>query len=343
MKKLTIVIPTYNRHPYLIRSINYWSLVLNQYQEFTLLILDGSEKKLDYQKYFHESITYFHNPVSVHERLSKAGEMINTDMVVMISDDEFLLPSALRHGINYLEAYSEFAMCTCVCLGFKKAKKINDPVRLFPMYLDAITKSRSEYILKDRLLNHFSYPYIPLVCNSICRKDVWVNNFNIVNSIESNKFGVGEIVAECSGLIQGKLKVLRELYWLRSFDISPSFSSDPESCHNPVNNFSDTTFSELNIITSNIAGYYSDKLKANSRDLFSAIYEALNSYILLYDKKPKYSPNEIFLKDLRTLQFNGGMHLNTQFIKTFFAKNKIAINTYELNSILDSIQQFNVK
>ena len=92
MKKLTIVIPTYNRHPYLIRSINYWSLVLNQYQEFTLLILDG-RKKLDYQKYFHESITYFHNPVSVHERL-QAGEMINTDMVVMISDDEFLLPSA---------------------------------------------------------------------------------------------------------------------------------------------------------------------------------------------------------------------------------------------------------
>ena len=71
------------------------------------MILDGSEK-LDYQKYFHESITYFHNPVSVHERLSKAGEMINTDMVVMISDDEFLLPSALRHGINYWK-HSEFA------------------------------------------------------------------------------------------------------------------------------------------------------------------------------------------------------------------------------------------
>ena len=61
--------------------------------------------------------------MSVHERLVKQSEMINTDMVVMISDDEFLLPSALRHGSNYLEAYSEFAMCTGVCLGFKVKNK----------------------------------------------------------------------------------------------------------------------------------------------------------------------------------------------------------------------------
>ena len=56
LNKLTIVILTYNRHKYLIRSINYWSNY-----NIKLLILDGSSVELNDSCLQSKNIKYVHN------------------------------------------------------------------------------------------------------------------------------------------------------------------------------------------------------------------------------------------------------------------------------------------
>ena len=69
LKKLTLVILSYERKEYLMRLLKYYFL-----SDVNILILDGSKKcnSSFLQKFFNESTRYFHMPVSYKDRISFA-------------------------------------------------------------------------------------------------------------------------------------------------------------------------------------------------------------------------------------------------------------------------------
>ena len=85
---LSIVIPTYNRHNYLKRTLKYWNN-----KEAIIHVLDGSDKPLPIKiiRSFGQNIKYHYLKLSLIERIGYSQKLINTKYVALLSDDEFYL------------------------------------------------------------------------------------------------------------------------------------------------------------------------------------------------------------------------------------------------------------
>ena len=100
ISNLSIVIPTYNRQDYALRNMKFWSE-----RGASVYVLDGSSLAIDKErmKEIGPNVRYCHMPVSIHERLLAATNFISTPYCIMLSDDEFFIPSALEACIKELE------------------------------------------------------------------------------------------------------------------------------------------------------------------------------------------------------------------------------------------------
>ena len=98
LNKLSIVIPTFDRQKYALRSMKYWSD--NGIPK--VHVLDGSKEPIE-QKYLEdlgENLFYYHWPMSMSQRLINIGEYLTTPFTTLMADDEFLLPSGLEMAIK---------------------------------------------------------------------------------------------------------------------------------------------------------------------------------------------------------------------------------------------------
>ena len=106
LSKLTVVVPSKCRQDYLLRQIRYWSATSAQ-----LIIVDGTSlpisSEVRHEVNTHPRIEYHHIPSSLNDRLHFAGGMIETPYAVMLSDDEFHLPTGLAASIRVLEGNPE--------------------------------------------------------------------------------------------------------------------------------------------------------------------------------------------------------------------------------------------
>ena len=98
----SIIIPTFERHDILRRSIEY-------YKNFncSVLIADSSAKKLSCK--FPGNIIYRHLPdLSFTEKILKVAKTITTKYVCVTGDDDFFLESNLQRGSNFLDQNLDF-------------------------------------------------------------------------------------------------------------------------------------------------------------------------------------------------------------------------------------------
>ena len=119
LEKLTIVIFSYNRHKYLKRTIKYWS----DYN-VKLLVLDGSDIKLEDPCLNIKNIRYIYGPKDLYGRVLSSINYIDTEFMMLACDDEFYLPSALSTCIEFLSKESSFLVVEDAQLGFTQIKKI---------------------------------------------------------------------------------------------------------------------------------------------------------------------------------------------------------------------------
>lgn len=110
LKKLTVIIPTYNRQHFLLRQTTYWAN-----SGAKLILIDGSPKPLksNLQRILKKSgdIKYIHSNTSVSDRLAKAGKYITTPYAVTLNDDDFILMSGACDAIKVLDKYSDVVAC----------------------------------------------------------------------------------------------------------------------------------------------------------------------------------------------------------------------------------------
>jgi len=104
LDKLSIVIPTYDRHDFVRRQISYWSN-----SDVTVHIMDGSPVPIG-QEYLEDlapNIKYHHSNDDFFSRMRSATELIDTQYVAMLGDDDLFVKSGLKRCIEHLDDKTE--------------------------------------------------------------------------------------------------------------------------------------------------------------------------------------------------------------------------------------------
>ncbi len=212
LNKLTLVIFTLNRHKFLKRTINYWSNF-----NIKLIVLDGSKIKFRDPCIKSENIKYIHDKTGLYNRLLSSVNYIDTEFIVLGSDDEFYLPSALVSCIDFLLKETTFSSCGGRAIGFYTDK---DKIFGLKQYANLKDFQLNQSNASERVIKHFSN-YVPAHFYSVIRFSKW--KIICRNVFEKNYLfsGSHELQVEFLSVVAGKSRILPELMWLRNKEIPP--------------------------------------------------------------------------------------------------------------------------
>lgn len=210
LNKLTLVICSYNRHIYLKRTINYWAKF-----NVNLVILDGSDSKLEDPCTKQKNINYIYKKKSFYERLLLSPNYIDTEFMLLGCDDEFYLPSSICSCINFLLKEPSFSSCGGRAIGFSTNNK-----KIFG--IEQYSKLKNFSLVHDsfieRAKSHFSN-YVPAHMYSVLRSDEWKKICKYVFQKEYSFFAAMEMQMEFLIITSGKSKIIQELMWMRNKEV----------------------------------------------------------------------------------------------------------------------------
>lgn len=219
LDKVSIVIPTYSRPFYAMRAIEFWSAY-----SATVYILDGSGLPLSesFLRKTDDNIKYIHScGTSLNSRLKAVVNLINTEYVMLCSDDEFMPPSGIRKMVEFLDENMDFNSCCGRSVGFWK---FGNKVALLPIKSQHKHHTLDQNDAQDRVFYHMDNFNVTTIYG-LHRKMSFLYCLN--NSMRHNYSSpyVAETLFEFFSALYGKSKVLPELTWLRSFENEPINSS----------------------------------------------------------------------------------------------------------------------
>lgn len=107
--KVTVIIPTFNRYPYLFRLLNFYK----SYNFPTkILILDSSTNVLPQDRFreflLNSRIVYQRINAGFAEKISSGLNNISTPYSLICADDDFIVPSGIKTCVSFLENKPDF-------------------------------------------------------------------------------------------------------------------------------------------------------------------------------------------------------------------------------------------
>ena len=187
--KITIIIPTENRHFLLDRSINYYS----QFKNIHLIICDSSFDKYIFEK---KNIIYLHNPnATFSAKLLFALELVTTKYVVFCADDDFLVEESIYKAQNFLNENTNYVSVQGQYIMFSLDYKI---VTFHPLY------NNLQYNIEDSLpcnrVVRSMRPYmhqfyslfrtdVLLQCMKVANKSIYISNVELSVNLVGMLFG----------------------------------------------------------------------------------------------------------------------------------------------------------
>ena len=211
LNDLTIVIPTYERQQFLVRQIELWKDTNSK-----IVILDGSSVSWlkSYKDQLPANFEYYHNPDTIEKRLYFIKGRITTRYSVLLSDDEAYIPSALQKCIDELERFPDLVACKGLALGFNFLDNIVAGYKVYPglrnYNIDQETPA-------DRVNFHMKN-YEMAVLWAVTRTDIFEKMLDAMAFGPFLSAAVAEIQCSLIAAWCGKVKVISELMWLRSFE-----------------------------------------------------------------------------------------------------------------------------
>lgn len=211
LNDLTIVIPTYERQQFLVRQIELWKDTNSK-----VVILDGSTVSWlkSYKEQLPANFEYYHNPDTIEKRLHSIKGRITTRYSVLLSDDEAYIPSALQKCIDELERLPDLVACKGLALGFNFLDNIVAGYKVYPGLRNYDIDQETP---EDRVNFHMKN-YEMAVLWAVTRTDVFNKMLDAMASGPFLSAAVGEIQCSLIAAWCGKIKVISELMWLRSFE-----------------------------------------------------------------------------------------------------------------------------
>lgn len=243
LKKLTIVICSYNRHIYLKRTIKYFSKF-----NLNLVILDGSDFKLRDPCINSENVRYIYNKKKgFYDRLLTSPNYINTEFMILGCDDEFYLPSSLKSCVKFLLNQPSFSSCGGRALGFSTDEKNIYGIEQYPK-LKNIKLDHDSTI--ERIELHFAN-YVPAHMYSVMRTINWKIICKYVFEKEYSFFAAMEMQIEFLNIVSGKSKIIQELLWMRNKEVPGIRGTGPSMSQSMT-----------------ISNWWSNKIYKNEKDDF---------------------------------------------------------------------------
>jgi len=325
---LTLIIPTYNRQNYALRSLKFWSD-----KNVVVHVLDGSKIKIADNQLngLGSNVNYHHLPVSISKRLCYATSLITTDFTALLGDDEFFLLNGLNACVNELNIDKGLVACLGSCIAFKP---INNDIIACPAYTSHINHQIDQNDPIDRMIYHLSH-YNCTTIYSVVRSEIWKKAVNTLIDFNFSIWAIEELLFEMIVSFSGKSKVINTIMWLRSAENSESYRPFK-------NNFTkwwgeSENNDEKTILIEHIVKNLSNGSKLNTNTLRTGVIQALNCYYNLSERSFLESTYLYFLMNrfiflVRRIFFSKiPIKVKKSFRKflfnCFFIKNEIAYFT----------------
>lgn len=212
--------PTYHRHDYALRGMRYWSGL-----GVRLLVLDGSNEPLSPEEMYGigSSVTYLHSAVGMYERIRLALPYIYTPYAALISDDEFFLENGILAAMDFLDRNVDYIACGGQAMAFWRDKE--NVILAAKEYRRHKNFDLCEESPVARVNRHFSN-YTPATIYSVARSGFFIDAISLITQQEFNAYALGELQYELFAAWSGKIKLLDNIYWMRSRENPPVRGTD---------------------------------------------------------------------------------------------------------------------
>lgn len=350
LSRLTLVTPTYNRQRFALRSMQFWSG-----KGAHLIMLDGSSQPISQECLvgLGDNIQYVWMPVSLEERLRKATQMVDTEYVVMLADDEFFLPSALEACVEYLNDNLDTVAAVGRCANFWPSRYQLKANQRYPFW-----QSLAQNDPRDRILHHAS-AYQASSCYAVARAKPWTLCLQTAAAMKFSTPYAIEIQIEFMMTYMGKIKILDDLMWLRSGENHPvQFSGWDRKLefHQWYGNkrFQEEVTAFTDVIVEAIMSYCPSFDKIKIKDDFKAAFEdyvggcgaseGFANNVKVFCMSVLYSiaaklPRNVKYPIKRILGLSAGQ-VDMQDLSAYFQQRNINVDVMGLNRVIETLKLF---
>jgi len=205
-EKLTLIIPSRNRHRYLDRILEYYQ----QNDSLSIIICDSSQKQYSKQAELPSHIIYTHHPGSDFiGKIHKVSLGISTPYILLCADDDFITLDGIRSMLDFLESNTGYSSAQGNSVSFYYDR---DKIFFAPLYeqitgLD-INGSTAKARISDFFNNSIQLFY------SVHRSDIFKEIFSAASG-KIKSLNLLESFIGVRSIIAGKHKVLPVFYGVR--------------------------------------------------------------------------------------------------------------------------------
>jgi len=277
--KVTLIIPTHERHDYLDRSLYYYKQI--KLVDFPIIIVDSSFKA--FEKIDYADVTYLHLPHrTLSEKLSIATSCIASPYSLLCADDDFIIPETLFKCVDFLEEHRDFSSAQGKYVSFHN---IRGSIFFKPYYLYNSRMNVNSDTISERLLEQFT-PYMHQ-SYSVFRTEELKDGFQrFAHTIYD--FTLLELSTAIDAVINGKHKIFNDLYSARE----SIFASSSSRCKTFEAIKKDAEYHEfLDIHAKKITS----KIPIDLKDAKQLIIDGLNKY-------------EVFIEESQTIRMEYSMN-----------------------------------
>ena len=215
LEKLSIVIPTYDRHDFVRRQIGYWSNSL-----VAVLIMDGSPHPIEseFLENLAPNIKYRHSNDDFFTRMRAATELINTPYVALLGDDDLFAKSGLRRCIEHLDDKAEVFVVVGRSMYFFHQRGV---VFGEPKHSEATNYEQDIQGGIARLHNLYHPGKIGAVAYGVFRSDHWKP---VIRATYAKKYSSGYVYDTFLRTLltyTGEIEVVEAVTWLCSGENPP--------------------------------------------------------------------------------------------------------------------------
>ena len=285
LNNLTLLMPTFNRQRYAKRAMDFWSNT-----DVNLIVLDGSPNPIEpeFTNKLSKQIKYIQNQESWIDRIVFGSNLSETTYTMLICDDEFYLPSALKLLISELNLNRHINTAAGLAVAFYPYANTLFFRRIYREFKDASVQLDDPI---ERVVHHMK-PYAVTSLYGMNRTQVFRKNIEVAKiwSVLPDPASF-ELGFEIANSYQGKTKVLPVISWLRSMENPPIWNTKAMQTHTwwidrdndqELKNASSATETALRL-----RGDYNGELEEQ------VLYIGLSRYVLNFvqssKKKKKYS------------------------------------------------------
>lgn len=209
--KVTIIIPTHNRHHYLPRSVGWFV-----HGGYRVIVADSSESEWQHPLREDRNLTYLHIPGSYAvymQKMNEAIQAVETPLAALCADDDFILYSGLDSCAEFLLSNSDYSFCQGYAYLFQC---FSSRVAVWPMPYD-FHDVESEFWV-DRVLATKSTAYY-----GVNRVEVLAEIFRFLETCEVSRSmpaaGLVDFVLTAIVSKNGKMKRLQVPFGLREYSM----------------------------------------------------------------------------------------------------------------------------